>query len=502
MLRIAIQTKGRLNEQSIALMREIGIDVDGAKRKFLSKATNFPIEVLYLRDDDIPQVVANGTATLGIVGMNEVAERGCDVDIVAKLGFGGCRISLAIPKSEEYEGVEYFNGKRIATSYPNILRQFLEECGVKAQLEVISGSVEIAPAAGIADAIFDIVSSGGTLVSNGLKEVERVFESEAVLIANKNLSAEDKALLEELRPWLVEFAKLGTRCRKALEAMELFRAGDYEAFWAAYVDNLMTEAEIEQYDAHRSGTMKLKPFYERLMDGMAAAYYEALTGEKSSVLTACGTYRSLGAPQAKYMFDNDLETYYHSGEGQRTDDFVGVDLGVVRKVREVRIIQGRNSVDDVDYFDHCVLEYSVDGQEWFAMTEPMEGVYDIEWQGEAVEARYVGIRKLESKKRNWLAVRSFEINPVSESEYGWDANPFTKVDNRDGVTVEVPRGMRSVQLLLGELSSDAYVRVYDAANKAIADIELVSSNTTLDLTSQVHYIYINNQGGLYEVVFK
>ena len=198
MLRIAIQTKGRLNEQSIALLREIGIDVDGAKRKFLSKATNFPIEVLYLRDDDIPQVVANGTATLGIVGMNEVAERGCDVEIVSKPGFGGCRISLAVPKSEEYEGVEYFNGKRIATSYPNILEQFLSECGVKAQLEVISGSVEIAPAAGIADAIFDIVSSGGTLVSNGLKEVERVFESEAVLIANKNLSAEDRELLEEL----------------------------------------------------------------------------------------------------------------------------------------------------------------------------------------------------------------------------------------------------------------------------------------------------------------
>ena len=198
MLRIAIQTKGRLNEQSIALLREIGIDVDGAKRKFLSKATNFPIEVLYLRDDDIPQVVANGTATLGIVGMNEVAERGCDVEIVSKLGFGGCRISLAVPNREEYEGVEYFNGKRIATSYPNILGEFLAECGVKAQLEVISGSVEIAPAAGIADAIFDIVSSGGTLVSNGLKEVERVFESEAVLIANKNLSAEDKALLEEL----------------------------------------------------------------------------------------------------------------------------------------------------------------------------------------------------------------------------------------------------------------------------------------------------------------
>ena len=198
MLRIAIQTKGRLNEQSTALLHEIGIDIEGAKRKFLSKAANFPIEVLYLRDDDIPQVVENGTATLGIVGLNEVAERGCDVEVVAKLGFGGCRISLAIPKGDEYSGVEYFEGKRIATSYPVVLRKFLAERGVTAQIEVITGSVEIAPAAGIADAIFDIVSSGGTLVTNGLKEVERVFESEAVLIANRNLSDEEREVLNEL----------------------------------------------------------------------------------------------------------------------------------------------------------------------------------------------------------------------------------------------------------------------------------------------------------------
>ena len=198
MLRIAIQTKGRLNEQSVELLREIGIDVEGAKRKFLSKASNFPIEVLYLRDDDIPQVVADGTATLGIVGMNEVAERGCDVEVVTKLGFGGCRISLAIPKADEYNGVEYFQGKKIATSYPAILSKFLADNGVEASMAVITGSVEIAPAAGIADAIFDIVSSGGTLVSNGLKEVERVFESEAVLIANRNLSAEVSEVIDEL----------------------------------------------------------------------------------------------------------------------------------------------------------------------------------------------------------------------------------------------------------------------------------------------------------------
>lgn len=198
MLRIAIQTKGRLNEQSLELLREIGIKVDEAKRKFLSKAANFPIEVLYLRDDDIPQVVANGTAQLGIVGLNEVAERGFTVDIAKKLDFGGCRISLAIPKAETYTGPSYFNGKRIATSYPTVLRKWLDENNVKAEIEVITGSVEIAPAAGIADCIFDIVSSGGTLVSNGLVEVEKVFFSEAVLIATPNLSAEDRATLDEI----------------------------------------------------------------------------------------------------------------------------------------------------------------------------------------------------------------------------------------------------------------------------------------------------------------
>lgn len=198
MLRIAIQSKGRLNEDSTALFQEIGISVDDSKRKFLSQSANFPLEVLYMRDDDIPQVVASGTASLGIVGLNEVEEKGVDVEIVERLGFGGCRISLAIPKAETYDGPEYFNGKRIATSYPRILKKYLDEKGIDAKIEVITGSVEIAPAAGIADAIFDIVSSGGTLVSNGLKEVEQVFWSEAVLIAGPGLSGEDRKLLDEI----------------------------------------------------------------------------------------------------------------------------------------------------------------------------------------------------------------------------------------------------------------------------------------------------------------
>ena len=198
MLRIAVQTKGRLNEQSMELLKEAGVSVNMEKRKFLVRAEDFPAEIIFLRDDDIPQTVAIGAADLGIVGYNEVAEKGMDVTELQKLGFGGCRISLAIPKSETYTGLEYFNGKRIATSYPEILRKFFEQNGIDAQIHTITGSVEIAPAAGLADAIFDIVSSGGTLVSNGLVEVEKVIFSEAVLIANPQLSDEKMALARQL----------------------------------------------------------------------------------------------------------------------------------------------------------------------------------------------------------------------------------------------------------------------------------------------------------------
>ncbi|MBQ8365696.1 MAG: ATP phosphoribosyltransferase [Bacteroidaceae bacterium] len=198
MLRIAVQTKGRLNEQSMQLLRDAGVTIKEEKRKFLMRASDFPVEILFLRDDDIPQTVSMGAADLGIVGYNEVAERGYDVDILQKLGFGGCRISLAIPKADTYEGLGYFNGKRIATSYPNVLTKYFDENGIKAEIHTITGSVEIAPAAGLADAIFDIVSSGGTLITNGLVEVEQVLHSEAVLIGTPGLSEEKMAIARQL----------------------------------------------------------------------------------------------------------------------------------------------------------------------------------------------------------------------------------------------------------------------------------------------------------------
>lgn len=198
MIRIALQAKGRLNEESLALLRESGIKIEESKRKLLSKSGNSPIEVLYLRDDDIPHAVCNGIADVGIVGMNEVAERGFDVELLYKLGFGKCRLSLAIPQNEKYENLDYFNGKKVATSYPNILTKFFREKSIDCKIEQIAGSVEIAPSIGMTDAIFDIVSSGGTLVSNGLVEVEKVMESEAVLIGNKELSEEKKEIISKL----------------------------------------------------------------------------------------------------------------------------------------------------------------------------------------------------------------------------------------------------------------------------------------------------------------
>lgn len=198
MIRIAVQSKGRLYEDTINLLQEAGIKVPSSKRTLLVQASNFPLEVLYLRDDDIPQTVASGVADLGIVGENEFVERGEDADIIKRLGFSKCRISLAIPKAIDYKGVEWFEGKKIATSYPNILKQFMQEKGVHMDVHVIQGSVEIAPGIGLADGIFDIVSSGSTLVSNNLREVEVVMKSEALLIGNKEMSEEKKAILNQL----------------------------------------------------------------------------------------------------------------------------------------------------------------------------------------------------------------------------------------------------------------------------------------------------------------
>ena len=199
-LRIAVQSKGRLYEETMELLSEAGVKMTSVKRTLLVPSRNFPVELLFLRDDDIPESVAMGTADIGIVGLNEVLEKDKAVEIIKELGFSKCRLSLAIPKRIDYNGVEWFNNRKIATSYPVILQKFLDKNNIKADIHVITGSVEIAPGIGLADGIFDIVSSGSTLVSNNLVEVEKVLDSQAVLIGSQKqqLSEEKQAILDEL----------------------------------------------------------------------------------------------------------------------------------------------------------------------------------------------------------------------------------------------------------------------------------------------------------------
>jgi ATP phosphoribosyltransferase len=198
MIRIAVQKSGRLSDKSLQLLKDCGIKFDNGGRKLSTQAKNFPMEILFLRDDDIPQYVANGVADLGILGLNEVEEKDQKVDVIKQLGFAGCRLSLAVQKDVDYTGLEWFNGKKVASSYTTIVKKFFTDKGINATTEEIGGSVEIAPGIGLAEGICDIVSTGSTLLMNGLKEVETVMYSEAVLISNPNLNSEKNDLLGKL----------------------------------------------------------------------------------------------------------------------------------------------------------------------------------------------------------------------------------------------------------------------------------------------------------------
>lgn len=197
-LKIAVQKSGRLNEESLTLLKECGISINNGKDQLMAQSSNFPIEVLYLRNADIPQYVKDGVADIAIIGDNTEKEKKTGILSLLELGFSKCRLSIAVPKEVEFTGLSYLQGKKIATSYPNSLQDFLTENDIRAEIHEISGSVEIAPNIGLADAICDLVSSGSTLFKNGLKEAYKMFESQAVLVANPDLSDEKKEILEQL----------------------------------------------------------------------------------------------------------------------------------------------------------------------------------------------------------------------------------------------------------------------------------------------------------------
>lgn len=283
----------------------------------------------------------------------------------------------------------------------------------------------------------------------------------------------NKALVNELKPWLKEFGKLGTRGKKTLDLINLYKTADKADFWAAYIKNLMTAEDKKSFEEHKSGTMKLQPFYENAMDDMLYGFFKELTGELPASYKGIGSYNNLKTTLNKLMFDNDTTTYYTSGMSQSTGDWIGADLGCIRDVYKISILQGRNSIDDVDYFDHTILEYSEDGNKWKALTDSLKQQYIINWEGQPVKARYIRIKKLESAKKNWAAVRLFEVNPIRIEQLGFnikaknleralfafDKHPGTSFMNEGVLTFDVPANVIGYTMLLKLNSNNDLVRI-------------------------------------------
>ena len=341
------------------------------------------------------------------------------------------------------------------------------------------------------------------------EEVERVHARMSELCRND-------ALMRELHPWLEEFTKLGERGRRALDLMRMYEAGDNASFWAAYVANLMDPADRAAYEAHKSGTLKLQPFYEHAMDDMVDGFYRRLAGRGPFSYTAIGSFPNSGTVSGKLMFDDDSTTYYTSAYGQKTGDWIGVDLGIVRGLREVVILQGRNSTDDVDYFDLATLEASKDNRLWYPLIDTIDHQYVIRWEGRGIDARYVRLRKLESGKTNWCAVRTFSVNPrrtgdlgfgvkapdMEKAVYAFDRDPRSFYALDGTLTVEIPFGNDRInaRILLMRPYGSLLVRQYSADGTCIREAVTQESFCELKIDPRTAGLSIEGVADIFEIL--
>ena len=346
------------------------------------------------------------------------------------------------------------------------------------------------------------------------EEFERVAQVPAKIEAGCN----DTLLLQELQPWLKEFGKLGMRGKKALELMDLYRSEDASSFWKAYVKNLMSNKDKQAYEAHKSGTMKLQPFYECAMKDLGEAFYERQSGKKAFSLHGTGTYRNIGTTQSELMLDGDSATFYTSGESQKAGDWIGVSLPEPMPIREVHILQGRNSKDDTDFFDHAAIEYSVDGKVWKPLLTGLHNQYDILWKAERpIEARYIRLVRLDSKRTNWAAVRSFTVVPenVAATPFienngvsndilnAFDHQPSTIFKSIGDFSFRVPHGTTAFTFLLS-LPTDGSVRLcqYDKRNRLKAEYTSTSPFFTVDVAKNVTRIEVIGKANVFEIIPK
>lgn len=327
---------------------------------------------------------------------------------------------------------------------------------------------------------------------------------------------ENKALLQELRPWLVEFGKLGTRGKHTIELGQIFRSGKSDAdFWSKYIQNLMSKEDRKNYEAHKSGTLKLQPFYENAMDDMSHEFLKKLLGSTPKDYKGIGSFGNSGTILTKLMLDNDTTTFYTSGIGQKDGDWIGVDLRDVRDVTEVSILQGRNSVDDVDYFDHAILECSADGKTWTPLIGELTKQYVINWKGDAIKARYVRLKRLDSERKNYASVRSFDVNPLyaenlgfkleaenpQQAVYAFDQNLATSYQVAQSISFEVPQGVKAYTLLMNELSSPLKIKQFDKKGNLLSETTVSSPYFKLELTNdKVTKVSLEGKAEIFEVI--
>ena len=341
------------------------------------------------------------------------------------------------------------------------------------------------------------------------RKIEKVHEEMSEKCRND-------ALMREIHPWLEEFTKLGERGRKTLELIQIYRGGDNAAFWSAYVDNLMSPADRDAYEAHKSGTLKLQPFYEHAMDDMVDGFYRSLTGRGPFSYTAMGSFPNSGTVTGKLMFDDDSTTYYTSAYGQKTGDWIGVDLGIVRGLREVYILQGRDSEDDVDYFDLAALEASKDNRLWYPLIDTVDRQYVIRWEGRGIDARYVRLRKLESDKTNWCAVRTFSVNPqytetlgfnvtapdMERAVYAFDRNPRSFYALDGVLTVEIPFSDDRVngRVLLMRPRGSLLISQYSSDGTRIRETVTHDSYFELKIDPRTAELRIEGSADIFEII--
>ena len=314
----------------------------------------------------------------------------------------------------------------------------------------------------------------------------------------------DPALLKELQPWLTQFTALGERGLRTLDLIEVFELDDNGAFWKEFIANRMTPEQIDAYNAHKIGTMKLQPFYQNAMDDMIVAFWQKLTGEKPAMYRGIGNVPYLSRDQIKPMLDGDTTTFYTTAYSQGPDTWFGIDMLQARPVKKVHILQGRNSVDDGDYLDHVILEASVDGKNWIALTEPLKKTYEFEWKGEEpLQARYVRLRRLESDRRSWAAVREFEIvTEGSETANAMtDLNPLTSMLLPGSFKVAVA-DKKELVVLKADDNKPVVCIQYDNKGKTISRQELTDAFSNVSVDPKATEIELLGDSEVFEIIRK